>query len=77
MVIDEKCKFHRIDGLHGHVHLQPHEAIINLNPPKIMVRRLQGDGIHDSDEMLSIRSWLDGLDLSYADENQVDGNPRV
>ena len=45
---------------------------------KIMVRRLQGDGIHDSDEILSIpEDWLDGLDLSYADENQVDGNPGI
>ena len=76
-LMKKKCQFHRIDGLHGHVHLQPHMRPSSIsNPPKIMARRLQGDGIHDSDEMLSIpEDWLAGLDLTYADENQVDGNP--
>ena len=76
-LMKKKCKFHRIDGLHGHVHLQPHMRPSSISdPPKIMVRRLLGGGIHDSDEILSIpEDWLDGLDLSYADENQVDGNP--
>ena len=51
-----------------------HAAIYHLNPPKVMVRRLQGDGIHDSEEILSIpEDWLDGLELSYADENQLRG----
>ena len=76
-LMKKKCNFHRIDGLHGHVHLQPHIRPSSISdPPKILTRRLQGDGIHDSDEILSIpEDWLDGLDLSYADENQVDGNP--
>ena len=76
-LMKKKCNFHRIDGLHGHVHLQPHMRPSSISdPPKILTRRLQGDGIHDSDEILSIpEDWLDGLDLSYADENQVDGNP--
>jgi len=76
-LMKKKCKFHRIDGLHGHVHLQPHMRPSSISdPPRIMIRRLQGNGIHDSDEILSIpEDWLDGLDLSYADENQVDGNP--
>ena len=76
-LMKKKCNFHRIDGLHGHVHLQPHLRPSSISdPPKILARRLQGDGIHDSDEILSIpEDWLDGIDLSYADENQVDGNP--
>ena len=76
-LMKKKCNFHRIDGLHGHVHLQPHLRPSSISdPPKILARRLQGDGIHDSDEILSIpEDWLEGLDLSYADENQVDGNP--
>ena len=76
-LMKKKCNFHRIDGLHGHVHLQPHMRPSSISdPPKILTRRLQGDGIHDSDEILSIpEDWLGGLDLSYADENQVDGNP--
>tara|TARA_B100001741_G_scaffold174855_1_gene144155 strand:- start:1653 stop:2579 length:927 start_codon:yes stop_codon:yes gene_type:complete len=76
-LMKKNCKFHRIDGLHGHIHLHPHMRPSTVsNPPKVMVRRLQGDGIHDSEEILSIpEDWLDGLELSYADENQVEGNP--
>ncbi|DAC38100.1 MAG TPA: hypothetical protein D7H83_07060 [Candidatus Poseidoniales archaeon] len=76
-LMKKNCKFHRIDGLHGHIHLHPHMRPSTIsNPPKVMVRRLQGDGIHDSEEILSIpEDWLDGLELSYADENQVEGNP--
>ena len=76
-LMKKNCNFHRIDGLHGHIHLHPHMRPSTIsNPPKVMVRRLQGDGIHDSEEILSIpEDWLDGLELSYADENQVEGNP--
>ena len=76
-LMKKNCKFHRIDGLHGHIHLHPHMRPSTVsNPPKVMVRRLQGDGIHDSEEILSIpEDWLDGLELSYADENEVEGNP--
>ena len=76
-LMKKNCKFHRIDGLHGHIHLHPHMRPSTIsNPPKVMVRRLLGDGIHDSEEILSIpEDWLDGLELSYADENQVEGNP--
>jgi len=76
-LMKKKCKFHRIDGLHGHIHLHPHMRPSSIsNPPKVMVRRLKGDGIHDSEEILSIpEEWLDGLALNYADENEVEGNP--
>ena len=73
----KKSKFHRIDGLHGHVHLHPHMRPSSIsNPPKILIRRLLGDGIHDRDEILRIpNNWLEGLDLSYADENEITDNP--
>ena len=76
-LMKKKSKFHRIDGLHGHVHLHPHMRPSSIsNPPKVLVRRLLGDGIHDSDEILSIpNDWLEGLDLSYADENEITDNP--
>ena len=69
--------FHKIDGLHGHVHLHPHTRPKTVsNPPKVMVRRLLGDGIHDSDEILQIpENWLEGLSIFTADENEVTGNP--
>ena len=76
-LMKKKSKIHRIDGLHGHVHLHPHMRPSSIsNPPKVLIRRLLGDGVHDSDEILSIPSdWLEGLDLSYADENEITENP--
>ena len=76
-LMKKKSKIHRIDGLHGHVHLHPHMRPSSIsNPPKVLIRRLLGDGVHDSDEILSIpNDWLEGLDLSYADENEITENP--
>ncbi len=37
---------------------------------------MKGDGIHDGEEILPIpEDWLEGLELQYADENEVEGNP--
>jgi hypothetical protein len=76
-LMKKKARFHRIDGLHGHIHLQPHMRPSEISdPPKILVRRLKGDGIHDGEEILAIpEDWLEGLELQYADENEVEGNP--
>lgn len=76
-LMKKKARFHRIDGLHGHIHLQPHMRPSEISdPPKILVRRLKGDGIHDGEEILPIpEDWLEGLALQYADENEVEGNP--
>ena len=76
-LMNKKARFHRIDGLHGHIHLQPHMRPSEISdPPKILVRRLKGDGIHDGEEILPIpENWLIGLALQYADENEVEGNP--
>lgn len=70
------AEIHRLDGLHGMVHLRP-----QLRPkevasvPKIAVRRLVGDGIHDADEILALpESLLDGIDLTQADEGMYDGD---
>ena len=76
-LMKKKCKFHRIDGLHGHVHLHPHMRPMSVfQPPKVLVRRLIGNGIHDSEEVISIpEGWLEGLDVTTADENQYEENP--
>ena len=76
-LMKKKCNFHRIDGLHGHVHLHPHiRPTAICDPPKVMVRRLIGNGIHDSEEVISIpKDWLEGLEVTNADENQYEGNP--
>ena len=76
-LMKKKATFHRIDGLHGHVHLHPHVRPQEVsNPPQVLVRRLLGDGVHDEDEILQIpKDWLEGLSIITADENQVSGNP--
>ena len=76
-LLKKRAKIHRIDGLHGHIHLRPQLRPKQVSdPPKVLVRRLKGGGIHDEDELLSIpEKWLDGFDLTYADENEFAGNP--
>ena len=76
-LMKKKCRFHRIDGLHGHVHLHPHIRPSSIcNPPKVLIRRLIGNGIHDREEIVSIpREWHEGLDITNADENQYAENP--
>ena len=67
---------YRLDGLHGHVHLRPgiHANTVS-NPPKVLVRLLKGDGIHDDNEVIDIPTeTFDGLDLTYANEDQYDGD---
>ena len=70
------ARIHRLDGLHGMVHLRP-----QLRPkqvatiPKIAVRRLLGDGVHDAGEILSIPdSLLDGIESTRADESLYAGD---
>ena len=69
-------KINRLNGLHGHVHLSPgiHASKVS-DPPKVLVRMLKGDGIHDADELSSIpESALDGLDITIANEDEYDGD---
>jgi len=68
---------HRLDGLHGHVHLRPSIRPASVsNPPRIMVRRLLGTGIHDGDELISIpEEVFDGLLVTNADEDAFEGDP--
>ena len=72
-----KGKVHRLDGLHGHVHLVPHRRLSKVsNPPRIIVRRLNGDGIHDGDEIVPFPGdALDGLATTFADEGEYEGSP--
>ncbi len=66
---------HRLDGLHGHVHLVPHRRPSSVSsPPRILVRRLEGDGVHDGDEIVPFpNDALDGLATTLADENAYEG----
>ena len=73
----QKVNLHRLNGLHGHVHLRPQLRPVRVqDPPSFVVRRLQGDGIHDSDEVLEIPNQiLEGIDSTYADESKYGGDP--
>ena len=69
-------KINRLNGLHGHVHLIPgiHASKVS-DPPKVLVRMLKGDGIHDADELSSIpESVIDGLEITNANEDEYDGD---
>ncbi len=73
----KKINVHRLNGLHGHVHLRPQLRPAQVqDPPSFVVRRLQGDGIHDSDEVLAIpEQILEGIEITYADESKYSGDP--
>jgi len=67
---------HRLDGLHGHVHLRPgiHANTVS-SPPKVLVRLLKGGGVHDDNEVIDIPTeTFDGLDVTYANEDEYDGD---
>lgn len=66
---------HRLNGLHGHVHLRPSIRPTGVSdPPRILVRLLKGGGIHDDDEIIEVpNSVFDGLLISHADEDEYDG----
>ena len=70
-------KIHRLDGLHGHVHLRPQLRPVEVSdPPKILIRRLKGDGVHDDGEVIPIPSdILFDLDTIGANEDEYEKNP--
>lgn len=72
-----KGRVHRLDGLHGHVHLAPHRRPSKVSsPPRVLVRRLLGDGVHDGGEVVAFPDdALDGLALTSADEGAYEGSP--
>ena len=69
-------RLHRLDGLHGHVHLRPAQRPSSVSqPPRVLVRRLLGNGVHDSDELLAFPDdLLDGLQVTSADEERYSGD---
>ena len=70
-----QTKVHRLDGLHGHVHLRPSIRPSSVSdPPRILVRNLKGGGIHDDDELIEIsEEAFEGLIITNADEDQYQG----
>ena len=68
---------HRLDGLHGHVHLAPQRRPSKVsNPPRVLVRRLVGGGVHDEGEIVALPDdALDGVMTTNADENAYEGDP--
>lgn len=72
----ETSRLHRFNGLHGHVHLRPSIRPSSVsNPPRVLVRRLRGGGIHDDEELLEIpEEVFDGLSVTLADEDEYSGD---
>ena len=71
-----KGQIHRLDGLHGHVHLAPQRRPSKVSsPPRILVRRLDGGGVHDDGEIVDLpEDALDGVVTTLADENAYEGD---
>jgi hypothetical protein len=71
-----KGQIHRLDGLHGHVHLAPQRRPSKVSsPPRILVRRLEGGGVHDDGEIVALPDdALDGVVITLADENAYEGD---
>ena len=72
-----QCRLHRIDGLHGHIHLKPQLKSKHIrDPPQLLVRRLQGDGAHDEGEIIDLppSAW-DGCDVTFVDESNGIDDP--
>ena len=67
---------HRLDGLHGHVHLAPQRRPSKVsNPPRVLVRRLVGGGVHDDGEIVALPvDALDGVVTTLVDENAYAGD---
>ena len=76
-LLQKKAVIHRISGLHGHAHLQPRMRPNQVsNPPKILMRKLLGDGIHDDGEIVEFPdAWLNGLNIINANENEYSAHP--
>ena len=72
----DDVRIHRLDGLHGHVHLRPSiRPSVVSNPPRVLVRRLIGGGIHDDEELIEIPDEVfDGLSITLADEDAYTGD---
>lgn len=67
---DGRWRLHRLDGLHQHLHLHPIRRPADLSdPPRLLVRRLLGNGSHDRGEVLDVpEAVIEGFDLVRWDE---------
>ena len=76
-LLKTKARIHRIEGLHGHAHLRPSlRPKVVSSPPRVLLRRLKGDGIHDRNEIKAIpEDWLSSFDITLADEGEFTGDP--
>ena len=76
-LLKTKARIHRIEGLHGHAHLRPSlRPKVTSSPPRVLLRRLKGDGIHDRNEIKAIpEDWLSSFDITLADEGEFTGDP--
>ena len=68
-----RWRLHRLDGTHQHLHLAPIRRPNDLaDPPRILVRRLLGDGSHDHGEVLALPdAVIEGFQVLSWDEEET------
>ena len=69
ILFDTKATIHRLNGLHGHIHLNPSTLRKKPNTPyKVLARKIRGNGGHDRNEWVPISDKIfTGLEVISVD----------
>ena len=77
ILFDTKATIHRLNGLHGHIHLNPGTLRKKPNTPyKILARKIRGNGSHDRNEWVPISDKIfTGFEVISVDEDSEITSP--
>ena len=77
ILFDTKATIHRLNGLHGHIHLNPGTLRKKSNTPyKILARKIRGNGGHDRNELVPISDKIfTGFEVISVDEDSEIASP--
>ena len=77
ILFDTRATIHRLNGLHGHIHLKPGTFRKKPNVPfKVLVRKIHGNGGHDRKEWVPISEKIfKEFDIISADEDSEITSP--
>jgi len=72
-IAKNNVRLHRYEGVHGHVHLIPPNSNKKMNnvDKTILIRKIIGDGIHDSNEILQIKDSLISTNFNFEFRDEI------